>query len=216
MGLKLHFLCHGESEHGREGLFCGSGTDSALSPSGLDTAQSFASAYAGYPFQAVYSSPLSRARATAAPIAEALRLKTMERDGLREIAYGKWEGRSAKHVSGEFGREYIRWRMNPSKYPPSGGETAAEVANRGGKVIQELQAAFPAGNVLVVSHETTIRILLCSLLGLNIALYRVRIACPDGSISQLLSSANGFQLCCLADRRHLDGSRHGAGLEIPS
>jgi probable phosphoglycerate mutase len=216
MGLRLHFLCHGESEHGREGFFCGSGTDSALSPSGLDTARSFASAYAGYPFQAVCSSPLARARATAAPIAEALRLKTMERDGLRDIAYGQWEGRSAKHVSGEFSREYVRWRMNPAKYPPSGGETAAEVATRGGKVIQELKAAFPAGNVLVVSHETTIRILLCSLLGLNIALYRVRLACPEGSVSQLLSSANGYQLCCLADRRHLHGSQRGAALETAS
>lgn len=209
MGLKLHFLCHGESEHGRDGYFCGAGTDSALSPSGLDTARSFASAYAGHSFQAVYSSPLARALATAVPIAEALRLKPVVRDGLRDIAYGRWEGRSPKHVSGEFDREYVRWRMNPAKYPPTGGETAVEIANRGGKVIQELQSAYPEGNILVVSHETTIRILLCSLLGLNIGLYRVRLACPDGSVSLLQAGLNGFQLCSLGDRRHLEDLRPG-------
>lgn len=207
MGLKLHFLCHGETEHGRQGFFCGSGTDSALNPSGLDAARGFASEYAGHPFQAIYSSPLSRAMATAAPIAEGLRIKILERDGLRDIGYGQWEGRSAKNVSGEFDREYVRWGMNPAKYPPTGGETATEVAARGGKVILELKAAFPKGDVLVVSHEATIRILLCSLLGLNIALYRSRLACPEGSVSLLESGVNGFRLCSLADRRHLDGSR---------
>lgn len=203
MGLKLVFLCHGESEHARDGYFCGSGTDSALSASGLNAARRFAAAYAGHPFQAIYSSPLARALDTAAPIAEALRLKPAARDGLKDIAYGQWEGRSTKHVSGEFGREYLRWRMNPAKYPPTGGETAADVAGRGAKVIHEMQAAFPAGDILVVSHADTIRILLCSLLGLNIALFRNRLACPEGSVSRLQSGVNGFQLCSLADSRHL-------------
>ena len=183
-----------------------SGTDSALSPIGAEVARDFASAYAAHPFLAVYTSPSPRALATALPIAEALRLKAVERDGLKDIGYGEWEGRSAASVSGEFSRDYDRWRMNPSKYPPTGGEKASDVADRAAKVIRELQTAFRSGEVLIVSHAATIRILLCSLLGLNIALFRHRLACPAGSVSVLAASAQGFQLCSLADCGHLTGS----------
>lgn len=205
--LRIHLLCHGATDHGSEGFFCGSGTDSPLTAAGLNAARDFSAAYAGYPFKAVYSSPLARAMATAAPIAAALGLPILERAGLKDLFYGQWEGRSAKNVSAQFDKEYARWRMNPAKHPPSGGEKATEVADRGGKVIRELQAAFPGGEVLVVSHAATIRILLCSLLGLNVALFRHRLACPVGSLSLLELGGHGFQLRKLGDRSHIEAAQ---------
>lgn len=206
-GLRIHLLCHGETDHGSEGFFCGSGTDSPLTAAGQRAARSFSAAYAGHPFLAVYSSSLARAMATAAPIAAASGLAVLERAGLKDLFYGEWEGRSAKNVAAQFDKDYARWRMNPSKHPPTGGEKATDVADRGGKVIRELQAAFPAGDVLVVSHAATIRILLCSLLGINVGLFRHRLACPSGSLSQVDLGGHGFQLRKLGDRSHIEAAQ---------
>lgn len=209
VGLKLHFLRHGETTHSRENLFCGSGTDAELSPAGTEMARSFARAYGTYPFKAVYSSPMVRTLATAAPICEALKLKTVVKEGLKEIAYGEWEGQDVKSVNRQFHRDYVRWGMNPAKYPPTGGEKASEVEERGNRIIQELRTNFPSGDVLIVSHKATIRILLCSLLGMNVGLFRYRLACPVGSVCVVEVGSHGYFLSAMADREHLSKELRG-------
>jgi broad specificity phosphatase PhoE len=52
------------------------------------------------------------------------------------------------------------WRI-----PPTGGETSVEISSRASLVIAEIQEKYATGDVLVVSHKATIRIILCSLLG---------------------------------------------------
>ncbi len=204
MSLTLYFLRHGQTALSREDVFCGSGSDPELTEDGLAMAESFAAAYRSKAWRAIYSSPLRRAVATARPLADALTLGVEERDGLKEIGYGRWERLSKEAVEGQFHDDYISWLADPSWHAPTGGETAVLIARRGMHVVEAIRRRFDDGNVLVVSHKATIRIMLCSLLGIDVGRFRYRMVCPVGSVSIIEFTAHGPLLHVLADRSHLD------------
>ena len=99
--------------------------------------------------------------------------------------------------------DYISWLADPAWHAPTDGELAIMVATRGLRVIDEIRQEFEDGNVLVVSHKATIRIMLCSLLGIDVSRFRYRLACPVGSLSVVEFSSEGPLLRSLADRSHL-------------
>jgi hypothetical protein len=71
--------------------------------------------------------------------------------------------------------EYVRWLADPGWNRPSGGERGLDVARRSSTVLDEIERTLPLGNVLVVSHKATVRIMLCSLLGIDVGRYRDRL-----------------------------------------
>jgi probable phosphoglycerate mutase len=202
--LKIYFLRHGQTACSRDNVFCGAGQDPALTPDGLMMAEAFARAYRTTRWQAVYASPLQRTVETAQPICDALEIKMQLRDELKEIAYGAWEGKTLEEVSHEYHDDYLRWLADPAWYPPTGGEPASAIAQRGLKIVEEIKRECAEGNVLVVSHKATIRIILCALLGIDVGRFRARLACPVGSISIVEFKEHGPLLQVLADRTHLD------------
>ncbi|HEY0379212.1 MAG TPA: histidine phosphatase family protein [Pyrinomonadaceae bacterium] len=204
MSLTLYFLRHGQTELSREDVFCGSGSDPELTADGLAMAESFAAAYRSKPWRAIYSSPLRRAVATARPLAAALGLEIEERDGLKEIGYGRWERLSKEAVEGQFHDDYISWLADPAWHPPTRGEMAVLIARRGLHVVEGIRRRFDDGNVLVVSHKATIRIVLCGLLGVDVGRFRYRLVCPVGSVSVVEFTTQGPLLHVLSDRSHLD------------
>ena len=125
------------------------------------------------------------------------------RSELNEIAYGGWEGLTKKEAEREYHDDYTRWLADPAWNAPTGGELAVAVACRGLQIIQEIKGHFSDANVLVVSHKATIRIILCSLLGIELGSFRYRLACPVGSLSIVEFTTEGPMLRSLADRSHL-------------
>ena len=166
-------------------------------------AKAFAATYSSHPWTAVFASPMRRTIATAKPLCEALGLEMELRDGLKEIKYGKWEGKSVEAVKEEFLDDYIRWLTEPAWNPPTGGETATEVASRASLVITEIQQKYTEGDVLVVCHKATIRIIICSLLGIDLGRFRDRIYMPVASVSAIKLDEHGPLLQVLGDRYHL-------------
>lgn len=203
MGLNLYFLRHGQTVQSREDVFSGSGLDPELTPEGVEMAQAFVNAYRDAGWRAVYSSSLRRSIATAQPLCDALGLELQTRAELNEIAYGSWEGLTKEKVNQDYHDEYISWLADPAWHAPTGGELAVAVARRGLQVIEEIQQQFSDGNILLVSHKATIRILLCNVLGIDVGRFRYRLACPVGSVSILEFTVNGPMLHALADRSHL-------------
>ena len=193
----------------RENVFCGRGLDPVLTPDGEAMAQAFAAAYRGMKWSAVYASPLARALATARPLAEAVGLPIQRRDGLAEIDYGAWDGLSAEVVADKWHDEHERWTADPAWNPPTNGETAVALAQRTTNVVEELRDAHIDGNVLVVSHKASIRVLLCALLGVDVGRFRYRFGCPVGSVSIVSFGAHGPLAEAVADRSHLSESLRG-------
>jgi probable phosphoglycerate mutase len=93
MGLKLYFLRHGQTAYSKTGGYCGTPeNDPGLTPEGIEMAKAFAAFYCHLPWQAIYVSPLQRARQTAQPLCDKLGMTMKLRSGLKEVAYGEWEG----------------------------------------------------------------------------------------------------------------------------
>lgn len=202
MSLTLYFLRHGQTDCSRNNAFCGS-LDPELTPDGLEMAQAFAAAYSVTSWQAIFASPRRRTITTAQPLCNALGIGMELREGLQEISYGKWEGQSVETVARDYHDDYIRWSADPAWYPPTGGELAVAIASRALLVTEEIKQRYSTGNILVVSHKATIRIILCSLLGIDVGRFRYRLGCPVGSVSVVEFGPHGPLLKALADRTHL-------------
>ncbi|MGA7936336.1 MAG: histidine phosphatase family protein [Kovacikia sp.] len=203
MSLSLYFMRHGETIYSLTDGYCGE-LDPDLTPEGIQMAEAFAAAYRSHPWNAVYVSPMKRTIATAKPLCSAIGIEMQLRDGLKEIRYGKWEGQTREYVQEHYLEDYINWMTEPAWNPPTEGETAVEVASRSSLIVSEIQNQYPSGNVLVISHKATIRIILCTLLGVDLGRYRDRIDCPAASVHVVKFDKHGPLLQRLGDRSFMD------------
>ena len=144
------FLRHGETESNRLKLTAGS-TDVALNETGRQQASAAAAALAGRGVDAIYCSPLQRARDTAACVAAAIGLPVTVIDELAERNWGEFEGKPRD------------LRVRDAK--PPGGESPEEFAQRTLAGLARIPGSpFP----LLVAHSGTFRVL-CHALGIMAA-----------------------------------------------
>jgi broad specificity phosphatase PhoE len=202
MSLTIYFLRHGETTASRTGGYCGT-LDPDLTPEGYQMAEDFADAYKSLPWVAIFSSPLRRAVATAQPLCKATGIQMQLKEGLREIAYGQWEGKKPEEVNREFHDDYVRWLADPGWNAPTGGERGVDIARRSSLVLEEIEKTYTTGNVLVVSHKATTRIMLCSLIGIDVGRFRDRINMPVAAVSVVEMAVQGPLLHKMGDRTYL-------------
>ena len=205
MSLNIYFLRHGETEASKTDAFCGT-SDVELTPEGIMMAKDFALAYQSVPWKAILCSPMRRTVATAKPLCDLTGMEMQLRGGLKEINFGKWEGKSQAQVNREYHDDYIRWQSEPGWNAPPEGERAVDIARRSSEVIDEIERTYSNGNVLIVSHKATIRIILCSLLGIDVGRYRDRIDMPVAAVSQVEFTHQGPRLVKLGDCSHIADS----------
>lgn len=182
MPLRLYLLRNAETEYCRTGRYC-SQDGVALTERGQQMADYFAKAYHYLDWKAVFCSPLHHARATVQPFCEITGLAAQRRDDLRELSFGRWEGMAKEEVNQTFHDDYIRWLADPAWNTPTEGEKGMQVARRSSGVLAEIETAYPDGNVLIVSHKATLRIMLCTLLGIDVGRYRDRLAMHVTAVS---------------------------------
>jgi alpha-ribazole phosphatase len=182
MPLRLYLLRNAETDYCRTGRYC-SRDGVSLTEQGQQMASFFAKAYGDIDWQACFCSPLKHAVETVRPLCNAHSLEVNIRDGLRELSFGKWEGMSPATVNVSFHDDYIRWLADPAWNRPTQGETGIRAARRSSDVLAEIEETYGDGNVLVVSHKATLRIMLCTLLGVDVGRYRDRLAMPVTAVS---------------------------------
>jgi len=143
---------HGETEANVAGTWQGA-TDHPLNERGRRQAVALAEYIAqAYPdVEAIYTSPLKRARETAQAVAEKLAGVPVHVDqGLSEYNLGEWEGLTYEELRYER-RLWERMAEDPHWAPP-GGESAYRFATRVVQALQRIAAQHPGAKVLVVSH----------------------------------------------------------------
>ncbi|ACZ43384.1 Phosphoglycerate mutase [Thermobaculum terrenum ATCC BAA-798] len=187
--LRVWLARHGQTVWGDEDRFCGR-TDLELSERGYAQAEALARRLAAEPLVAVYASPLRRALATAEAVARSQGLPVEALEGLVEMDFGRWEGRTREDVRRASPDRYLRWCEDPAAVAPEGGEGAYEVAQRALAALHHVFASHRAGAVLVVAHRTVNRILLCHYLEIPIRAYRERLG-QDLCALNLLEVAGG-------------------------
>jgi len=135
-----------------------------LSEEGREQTEALAAALATRPIAAVFSSPLQRARETAAPIAARLGLAVVKEPGLDEIDFGAWSGKSFAELEAD--PAWGEWNRFRSVTRCPGGESMLEAQARALATVTRLGAAYPAGEVVLVSHQDILKALLAHLLGI--------------------------------------------------
>ena len=119
---------------------------------------------------AVYSSPLERARETAAPIAAARGLPVTTDKGLLELDIGDWTGQELKAVA-----KLPEWQVvqrHPSGFRFPGGESFVELQTRIVGAIDRFVAAHPGGTVVAVSHADPIKAALVHATGAHLDMFQ--------------------------------------------
>ena len=112
----------------------------------------------------VWSSPLRRARETAAEIAAVLGLPVMLEEGLCELHAGIFQGYLWADLEAEFPDEVAQWRSGDVHYRIPGGESRAQLAARGRAAIEMLARRDTPG-MIVVAHGGVLTAALGSMLG---------------------------------------------------
>lgn len=144
---------HGQSQSNLDKTFAGQ-SDSPLTPLGFEQAELAAKYLEAFHFDAVYSSPLSRAYNTAEAIIKSRGLEIICDDDLRETCLGDWEGLTIESVRDE----YQRWR-NEHDYAPPNGESSLQVRERFGRAIDRIAKENDEKSILIASHGGCIRLL---------------------------------------------------------
>jgi broad specificity phosphatase PhoE/ribonuclease HI len=159
----LLLVRHGETELSGK-RFSGRG-DAPLSARGEEQAAAVAKRLSTVEgVAAVVASPLRRTRSTAAVVGGMLGLDVEVDDDLVETDFGRWDGLTFAEVKQRWAAEHAAWMQDTSVAPP-GGESVAAVARRVRRARDRILAAYPGRTVVVVSHVTPIKLLLCSALG---------------------------------------------------
>jgi alpha-ribazole phosphatase len=202
--VNLYLIRHGQTAASRENRFSGS-SDPPLTEVGEAMAAAFARAYASLPWDAIYTSPMLRTRQTADALCGLIGAAPIVDEGLREIDYGQWEGLPVEAVQARWPAEYAYWADDVASRGTPGGETAFQVAGRAMRVVETIRRRHQAGsgNVLIVSHKATLRIITCALLGLDVRLFRERIAQPVAAVTMFEVTPAVVLLRVHGDRSHL-------------
>jgi probable phosphoglycerate mutase len=137
---------------------------------------------------AIYSSPLERARETAAPIGAAIGARVRVDRGLLEADFGEWTGAELKKLMKL--PEWQTVQRAPSAFRFPGGESFAEMQHRIVTALDRVRAAHPGGVVVCVSHADPIKAALAHALGTHLDLFQ-RIVVSTCSISAMTWSTLG-------------------------
>ena len=160
-----------------------------LNEAGHQQALALAERLALMPIKAIYSSPLERARETAAPLAERLNLPVEVEPDLGEVQYGQWTGKPLKEM-----RQTDLWpllMMAPSLVRFPEGESLFEAQARIIGALERLRRKHPDDMILAVSHADILKAAVAHYLGLHLDLFQ-RLVIGPAAVSVLRFSAPGI------------------------
>jgi 2,3-bisphosphoglycerate-dependent phosphoglycerate mutase len=166
-GPVLWLVRHGESTWNALGLAQGHCDQPRLTPLGARQARYVASQLRGRPISALYVSDLQRAVATAAPLAAALGLAITRDARLRERSLGILEGTAAVAVPAALSGVAGNYVIDPDAWPPD-GESLRDLYRRVADFADDLLAPGVSGEVAVVAHGGTLRVLTAYLRGVPV------------------------------------------------
>jgi broad specificity phosphatase PhoE len=149
----LLLIRHGHTE-ALGHVLCGRMPGVHLSARGRAEAAELAAQMTG-PLHAVYTSPRTRARETAAPIAERFGLPVAMRSDFDEIDFGDWTGLSFDALAPRPDWQLFNRARSLATIP--GGESLPDLAARVRRGLSDLGDAYPGQRVAVVSHADVIK-----------------------------------------------------------
>lgn len=131
---------------------------------------------------AIYSSPLERARETALPLSNQRNIPVQISSALTEVGFGDWTGLSFEQLRNQSG--WSRFNRFRSSSAPPRGELMLDVQARAVREVEQLRNRHPNQSVALFSHGDVIKLLIAHYLGIPHDLFH-RIEISPASVSML-------------------------------
>ncbi len=166
----------------------------SLNARGNEEAQGLARRLAHLPITHIFSSPLERARQTAAPLAERLGLEVRLCEALNEFDYGTWSGETFEALEKE--PRWRRFNRFRSGIRVPGGETILEVQARMVGWVARLGEEHPQGMMALFGHADPLKSVIAHYLGFPLD-HMMRLELSPASVSILALHDQGPRVLCL-------------------
>jgi broad specificity phosphatase PhoE len=204
--VRLLLARHGQTEWHHDNRYV-SRTDIGLNKTGRRQAEMLASRAEEEEPDLVLCSPLVRALETARPLAEACGMEPRTDERLRELDFGEWEGRTLAEIREENPESVSLFEQDPARHGFPGGESLHEGAERVLGTFVDLHRSHAGRTVLVVAHNTLLRLGLCRMLDIPLRDYRRRLPrLVSAAVSEVRFGEEGGALYSLNDASHLQRS----------
>jgi len=160
--MHLLLIRHGQTSFHKRGVLTGWTNDPGLDFDGQQQVKQLAEHISQFfpqlHFDAIYTSPLPRAKQTAEILGAILTVPLFVDDNLKDINIGDWAGQSlAEVVTSAIGNRYF---LDPVGVRLPNGEEIVEVLDRVIPVIERIRRDFFNGSAIVVSHLDVIKLIL--------------------------------------------------------
>ena len=204
-------LRHGETAWNVDARIQGH-TDIGLSARGQWQAQRLALALADEPIDHIYTSDLLRAQATAQAIAQAIatapHTEPLERplqthSGLRERAFGQFEGATFEQIASQWPDAARRWRHRDPDFAPPEGETLRNFYHRIQNTLNALASQHLGQQIALVAHGGVLDVLYRLATQQSLSSPRTW-ALGNTAINRLLWTPESLTLVGWSDTRHLE------------
>jgi probable phosphoglycerate mutase len=182
--------------------------DIGLNARGQWQAQQLGAALAEHGLNHIYTSDLARAHHTALAIAthagfapHAVALHA----GLRERAFGVFEGRTHAEIEAQWPQDALRWRQRVPDWAPQGGESPLQLRQRVAQTVAHIAGRHPGEHIALVAHGGVLDMLYRLATGQEVNAIRTW-ELGNCAINRLLWTPEGLTLVGWADTAHLEAA----------
>ena len=193
---------HGQTESNITGFYMGWSNED-INDVGYTQARSLSSRLASLPIASVYTSPLKRTYTTATILAKPHDLELKVLDDLIEIRLGDWEGLHMDEIRQRWPELWQQSRIDPSEITMPNGESFDEVTERAVRAFEAIVVANQGKQVVIVTHDVIIRVVIAHILGVSNSIYR-RLEINNASLSVTQITNGRARLITLNETSHLE------------
>ncbi|TDD69301.1 histidine phosphatase family protein [Jiangella aurantiaca] len=186
MTTTITLLRHGRTPWHEGNRYTGS-SDIGIDEVGRAQAETLAAWAKDEPPDALYASDLLRSQQTAAAVAAVTGLAVHTDPRLRELDFGHAEGRTLAELRATDPDAAAAFVRDPVTHHLPGGEHPEAAADRAEQALREIAARHPDQQVLVVCHNTLMRLVVCRLTGIPLRSYRTVLRGLDPTATTQLS-----------------------------
>ncbi len=195
--MRLWLVRHGETEANVAGLYSGH-APTPLTERGIAQAQTLGTLLRNVPVDNVLCSELERARHTTQLILGEREVPVRNMPELNEMFFGDWEMRHHRDLAREDAENYAVWCNDWQNATPTNGEGFQAFSQRVERFIAQLADYKACQNLLVVSHQGVLSVLIARLLSMPAAaMWHFRVEqgcwsaidfCDDFAVLKVLNS----------------------------
>jgi phosphoserine phosphatase len=201
MSTTILLIRHGETAWNRRKVFRGT-YDIPLNENGRNQAHLVAEALKSHQIDAVYTSPLSRARETAELVISSHGVDVITDSRLLDFSYGDWTGLEDAEVAKRWPKEYKAWTSQPETLRVPGGDTLEEIFQQSFGAMEELAAKHDGQTIALFAHRVVNKLLVLGALGLKLDRFGF-IRQDNCCMNEFKRIENGYVIISVNDTSHL-------------